>query len=154
MHKLLVGLTITGAILFSTFIKPAQSQIRQDEICSYFSAKTLKILDEWTIVCKKKQDGMLIYRKKKSTQEDIVVVLDFYKRGDAFVTIIDSITEKVAQFDLEGRKFKKWGEPGIEGRKFKKWGEPGRRDVELLNKYRKYVTLLLDLKEKQEVPDF
>lgn len=143
MRKFLAALTITTTILFNSYLAPAQAQIHPTKTCSSFpSGVTLKVLDDSTIICESKtRDTIYIYRSEENSPDNFSMSLSYLRSDINLITIYEHKTQKLAQFDIEGRKFKRWI-------------SPDRENLVVLNKYRKYVTLILDTKEEMDIPDF
>jgi|GEM_PF-2949468 len=145
------------SLIFLTFISilfntdAAQVQAQDTSRCpKYPSTITLKVIDRLTVVCKSKDpnfffpgkaiDEITLYRDAEGSSTAFNLTLTVYEDSTKLITIFERRNSKTAQFYLVGRKFQKWALIGQE-------------NPAMLNKYRKYVTTVLDAYENTLLED-
>lgn len=149
MRKFLTALTLGTTVLFNLYVAPvapAQAQASAYSHCARQpSGVTVKVIDRSTFICKslfKGNEVFILYGITETSESFSASLMHIKNTGIHFVTIYEYKTSKAAQFELEGRKFKHW---------FPKY-----ENINLLNKYRNFVTILLDAREEyhNNIPEF
>jgi len=169
LRELLPFLTLGTVIFYAPIIQAQQAQEQKVNCPNYSTVITVNVVDPYTVICRiidpealnsssnsglgKTFDLLELYRKPKGINPDFTAELRVYGYGIRRVTLrehkykqndatcIDTCTD-IAQFLIVNRKFREW--------------IPGYVNPSLLNKYRNYVSLLIDSFEKhpQENPEF
>lgn len=147
MRTFLTALTLGTTVLFNSYVAPAQAQTRpQHPLCFMLpSGFTVKLIDPLTVICKNLLDGeerFAIYRMGELSEQFMVSLIHVKIANLDLVSISEFKTSKTAHFVLEGRKFKKWSSPED-------------ANIDLVNKYGNFVTILLDAREEyHKIPEF